>query len=133
MLSKYMKYNSKHKSMLLAQIVVAFVMFIFVIDKGFIYNFINNLHKVNYINLDVLLLDIMSISKVSMINHLLFIGLGYALLGILVTVSFLISLNILFVHLVKFFVTIYKNNVNSEKFVKVPENNIYLLTNKFIC
>ena len=133
MFSKYINYNSKRKPMLFAQIAVAFVMFIFVVDKGYIYNLINNLHKLNFVNLDVLLPDIMSFSKVAMIDHLLFVGLGYALLGIFTIAMFIISLIVLVLKLTKVCITIFKRTFKVEKFVKVPENNIYLLTEKFIC
>ena len=128
----FVKNKTKQNITIIAKIALVILLLALISDKQHIFNFSQEINRVQSLNLELLINDLLSITRLAMINFSLFeaIGLGCVVFVFVSTMSYAI------VAIIEEKVKEEKKNYYSfkvESSTHFRTNNIYLLTNKFIC
>lgn len=141
MLLNNFKHSLKNKKMSISQIVMAFVLFVIINDKGVFNGILNNLHSIcngmttmTTCPFESFVTGMINISRIVMLDYSITMGIGYMFFNL----ALIMAIAVAIFYLVKFS---YKEKgfILAEARYHCPEpkavlsNDIYLKTNKFIC
>lgn len=117
---------------LIAKIALVILLLVILSDKNGFSNYTQHISRVQNLNMDMILSDFLSFGKITMFNISLFETLGF------VCLAFVFISSITYIILLKTEDKVEEKQKNNyiykeESSTHFTTNNIYLLTNKFIC
>ena len=141
MLFKNFKQSLKNKKMSIAQIVMTFVLFVIINDKGVFNGIINNINSIgNGVTtittcpFENMITGMINLSRIIMLDYSITMGIGYMFLNI----ALIIAVSVAVFYLVNTSqnekaLVVSEPNYHRPESKAISSNDIYLKTNKFIC
>ena len=138
---KNFKQSLKNKKMSIAQIVMTFVLFVIINDKGVFNGIINNINSIgNGVTtittcpFENMITGMINLSRIIMLDYSITMGIGYMFLNI----ALIIAVSVAVFYLVNTSqnekaLVVSEPNYHRPESKAISSNDIYLKTNKFIC